>query len=256
MQILTLLIATATLARAAPFDFKWVPIHDGHTEFRSELVYDSTDQACAGLVPPAISERASLYGDNGFTYYCRSSTEGATGPFAMFCPRDDSEYWYRRRLYTVPVNVLKGECVQHSRTEYGHSPAGSVSAHRDAPATRHGTAPIPGQGSPNTAPAHDSINDLASTEVSAGSPACVESPAMHSENQALEAYLTSIDDTKRATAAYISLYEVHPHSQDMGTEYNVNHLNIAQPALGATYRACAKAPPGHGNLRLHLISSS
>lgn len=216
------------------------------TLYHKALVHKSTDDACALLVPGSVSEAVTWYSDDGLQYYCRLSPQQLEGPFVMFCSRTDGERYYETlKSFPLPNNAFnnKGECHRLSGLTSVATPVTSSPVGRHAPAGEmHRSDYIPSPGS------------RVSTEIKAGEVGCVDSHAVESSPQLLEAYMTLANSDEQALARFISWTEVQPISRDADRQTNTDHLSVEGAKQGSIYRACALAATGRGNTRLSITS--
>lgn len=207
-----------------------------------------TDQACSVLIPGSISEYASINGHGGADFYCRDANGESTGPYSMICPTED------QILALVLTDPIPGQNINNRKAKceaftMHSSPAVISTAPRSSPRdgsvsrSRGRTASVP-------------LIDLAQTVIEAGNAACVDNPRPVTADHTLEAYVTSLNGMRPVEALYISWYEIQPYNKFLKKVEKNDHLVISIPSSQAVYRACAYAPAGAGNLRLHISISS
>lgn len=215
--------------------------------------FSDTDQACRSQFPGSESEEVSRSGDRGFTYHCRLTDASLEGPFEMECANPVGNRQYEPVLIDAPRSGnrenKKGLCQMSTRRtgRSGFAPSGP--SQDRTPPTRNRAPNSP----PNSA---SSSRDVASIEIKAGSPGCVNTSPVQSPNHAVEAYITGIDNAERTLAEFISLHEISPMAINLGTLSNADHLSAKASGNGAVYRACTQARPGAGNLKLHIAIGS
>lgn len=232
-----------------------IPLNTGSELIRApgrktfEIPVDNTDDACAAIHPGSKSEDAASSAGN-IEFYCRVADGELLGMYTMSCPKymkHHSIVIYTEASPTNPNNQ-KAKCREISQEEYDKC--------QRMFSQLCGTSSSPSVDTRMRSPARETqLNDLAGKNIGAGSVDCVDSPPVTSQHRQLIAYTTFVGHVEHALATYISWYELRPTPSAMGRQANTDHLKIGKPVRGAIYRACAYAPAGTANLRLHITDS-